>query len=157
MRGSKVGISPVGAGLLDRNGWLLHQDDTTFATFDARQWQPSVRADYFPTARQQLSLAFQWVGIRARADEYYELAPGSTSLQLLPVVPDPVDDFSLSQLSFQVRYRWQIAPLSDLFVVYTKGDSGRGPLAEFSDLLHDSWKFPLGDQFVVKLRYRVGS
>jgi hypothetical protein len=32
-----------------------------------------------------------------------------------------VDDFSLSQLGFQIRYRYELAPLSDLYVVYGRG------------------------------------
>ena len=31
------------------------------------------------------------------------------------------DDFAISRMSFQARYRWEIAPLSDLFFVYTRG------------------------------------
>ena len=34
---------------------------------------------------------------------------------------DPVDDFSLSNLGFQVRYRWEFKPLSYLYVVYGRG------------------------------------
>jgi len=67
------------------------------------------------------------------------------------------DDFSVSELNFQLRYRWQIAPLSDLFVVYTKGDSRETGLQNFSDLFDDSWNMPLGDFLIVKLRYRLGS
>ena len=75
-------------------------------------------------------------------------------------IADPTldsDDFSISQLNFQVRYRWQIAPLSDLFVVYTKGDRQKTNLMRFSDLFNDNWNNPLGDFLIVKLRYRLGS
>ncbi len=51
----------------------------------------------------------------------------------------------------------QIAPLSDLFIVYTKGDSRRTDLAGYGDLFDQAWQDPLGDQLVVKLRYRLGS
>ena len=75
--------------------------------------------------------------------------------------PKPIgaedDSFSISQLVFQLRYRWQIAPLSDLFVVYRKGDRTRTDLSDFDDLFSDSWSDPLGEQFIIKLRYRLGS
>ena len=74
-----------------------------------------------------------------------------------PKPPGETDDFSVSELTFQVRYRWQIAPLSDLFVVYSRGDSRDTDLMSFGKLLRDSWQNPLGDQLVVKLRYRLGS
>ena len=142
----------------DREGWLLHQDDEDFTTFDATQWRPELSFEIFPTARQQLRLAFQWVGIRAEEDEFYTLPEGTTDLIPGPKPPGPTDSFSTSDFNFQIRYRWQIAPLSDLFIVYTKGDSSDyDGLVEFDDLFQNSWDNPLGDMLVIKLRYRIGS
>jgi hypothetical protein len=69
------------------------------------------------------------------------------------------DDFAVSDITIQLRYRWQIAPLSDLFVVYNRG----GGLADasvddsFSSLFNDSLSDPQREFLVVKLRYRFGS
>jgi hypothetical protein len=142
---------------IDKNGWLLHQDDEDFTTFNGTQWQPQLSLDFYPTSKQQLRLSMQWVGIKAFEDRFYELPDGTTELI---EIADPTldsDDFSISQLNFQVRYRWQIAPLSDLFVVYTKGDRQKTNLMRFSDLFNDNWNNPLGDFLIVKLRYRLGS
>ena len=141
---------------MDRNGWLLHQEDKNFTAFNATQWQPNFKFDYFPTARQQFRIALQWVGIRAREDEFFTLQENGTALIAGPKPLGPTDDFSLSQLNFQLRYRWQIAPLSDLFVVYTKADTRSTSLNAFRGLFQDSWNDPIGDQLVVKLRYRFG-
>lgn len=141
----------------DRDDWLLHQEDQDFTAFDAGQWQPEFGLEYFPTSKQQLRLTMQWAGIRAIEDRFYELPIGSTELIEVAKPPGPTDSFSVSQLNFQLRYRWQIAPLSDLFVVYTKGDSSRTDLMDFDDLFRDSWNNPIGDQLVIKLRYRLGS
>ena len=145
------------ARYLDREGWLLHQEDQNFTTFDAEQVQPEFRAEFFPTSQQQLRLTLQWAGVRAQEDRFYFLPPDSTDLVEVPKPPGPSDSFSSSQLNFQVRYRWQIAPLSDLFIVYTKGDSTRTDLLEFDDMFQRSWNEPVGDQLVIKLRYRLGS
>jgi hypothetical protein len=66
-----------------------------------------------------------------------------------------VDDFSLRNLGFQVRYRYQLAPLSDLYVVYGRGGYlldpyGRDEAAQLGDAfsLRDS------EQLLVKLSYR---
>jgi hypothetical protein len=147
----------VGAGYIDRSGWLLHQQDQEFTTFNATEWRPRFSVDYFPTAKQHFRVAFQWAGVRALEDEFYTLPPGTTALIPGPKPPGPTDDFSISELNFQVRYRWQIAPLSDLFIVYTKGDSRETALTEFDTLFRDSWNMPLGDQLVIKVRYRLGS
>ena len=147
----------LGLTHVDLDGWLLHQEDENFTTFEGDRWQPDFSVDYYPTAKQQLRLVLQWVGIRALEDRFYTLQsdPGELIEGTKPI--GPTDDFSISTLNFQVRYRWQIAPLSDLFIVYTKGDSRRTNLNEFGDLFQESWRDPLADQLVIKLRYRLGS
>jgi len=142
---------------IDKNGWLLHQEDQNFTAFNGTQWQPELALEFYPTARQQLRLGMQWVGIRAMEDRFYVLPDGTTELVEVPKPPGDTDDFSISQLNFQVRYRWQIAPLSDLYVVYTKGDREKTALKSYADQFDDNWNDPLGDFFVVKLRIRLGS
>ncbi len=145
----------------DRNGWLLYQEAQNFTTFNADQWRMDVGLEYFLTARQQFSMSMQWVGIEAVEDEFYylpaHLATKNRDLVHVAKPAGPTDSFGLSQLNFQMRYRWQIAPLSDLFVVYTKGDNRRSALMQFDELYEESWNNPLGSTLVVKLRYRFGS
>jgi len=150
-------VMTAGVAHTDIDGWLLHQGGQDFTTFTGTRWQPDLAVDFYPSATQQFRVVLQWVGIRAFEDRFFALQsdPGRLAEGVKPLGPS--DDFSISTLNFQVRYRWQIAPLSDLFVVYTKGDARRSGLLEFSDLLQESWQDPLGDQLVVKLRYRFGS
>jgi len=145
----------------NRDGWLLHQRNQNFTTFQTNQWRTDFSAEYFVSARQQFSAALQWVGIRAREDRFFFLpSDAPTRNRDLMQIDKPnatPDDFSVAQLNFQLRYRWQIAPLSDLFIVYTKNDNKRGQLREFNDQFSDSWSDPLVSQLVVKLRYRLGT
>jgi hypothetical protein len=141
----------------DKDGWLLHQEDQNFTTFQGTQWQPQLDLEYFLSSKQQIRLAMQWVGVRATEDRFYTLPGDDTKLVEGPKPAAETDDFSISQLNFQIRYRWQIAPLSDLYIVYTKGDKERTGLRDFDDLFRDNWNNPLGDQLVIKLRYRLGS
>jgi hypothetical protein len=142
----------------DYNGWLLHQDDENFTSFNGPQWQPQLSLDFYPSSKQQLRLAMQWIGIRAVEDRFYVLPDGTTDLIEVPKAPGAeADDFSVSQLNFQIRYRWQIAPLSDLYIVYTKGDRKKTDLTSFGDMFDDNWNDPLGDFLIIKLRYRLGS
>lgn len=119
--------------------------------------------DYFFTARQQLRVSMQWVGIKAREDEFFRIPaePGD----LVPIAK-PIGagfrtryDFSVSRYSFQARYRWEIAPLSDVFLVYTRQADLAAALADedFGAVFADAWDEPLQDVVVFKLRYRFGS
>ena len=120
---------------------------------------PSVSMDYFISSKQQLSLKLQWVGINADESEYWTV-PDSAG-RLLPRTKtdlDPKDDFTVSQMTVQLRYRWEIAPLSDLFIVYTRGANlpSQGD-QDFDYLFRDALSEPIIDVLTMKLRYRFGS
>jgi len=145
----------------DRDRWLLHQRNQDFTAFDATQWRSDFSTEFYLTANQQFTAALQWVGIKAVEDRFYHLpTEAPTRNRDLIRVEKPTatpDDFTVSQLNFQLRYRWQIAPLSDLFIVYTKNDNRRRELTDFNTQFSDSWRDPLVSQLVVKLRYRFGT
>ena len=104
-------------------------------------------------------MTMQWAGINADESEYYTVParPGD----LLDRVKDPLEesgDFTISRLTAQLRYRWEIGPLSDLFVVYTRGSNLDNRIDEdFGVLFRDAVDEPIVDTLTVKLRYRFGS
>ena len=72
-------------------------------------------------------------------------------------------DFSLRNLGFQIRYRYELAPLSNLYIAYVRGgfdsqdfSQDVGPLLGDSFSLHDSEqllvKFELSLRAVIPLR-----
>ena len=142
---------------VDATGWLLHQEDKNFTTFHAQKWQPEFKVNYFITAKQQLSLNLQWVGIQANEDKFYLINSNSYDLTETTKPIGDSDNFSISQLNIQFRYRWQIAPLSDLYIVATKTGSSRNMLTSFNELYEDTLDNPMSDQIILKLRYRFGS
>ena len=144
---------------LDRDGWLLHRGGDVMGTYEAEQVLPGVSLDYFISAKQQLKFVLQWVGVKARGQEAYRIPDTVGDLARDASSDASVIDFSVSQVSFQARYRWELAPLSDLFVVYTRQSNQAALLLDqdFGDLFQNSYRSPLTDAFVVKLRYRFGS
>jgi hypothetical protein len=50
-----------------------------------------------------------------------------------------------------------MAPLSDVFLVYTRLVDEGSELKSFSDTFSDGYDDPLGDFLVLKVRYRIGS
>jgi len=149
----------IDANYRNHRGWLLHQGDRRMATFDAGNWQPRLAMDIFLTARQQIRLTMQWAGILADEQAFYQIPiePGEL-IEVEKDADEPIGDFTISRLTAQLRYRWQIAPLSDLFVVYTRGSNLDNRVDdEFGNLLTDAFSDPVIDIFVVKLRYRFGN
>ncbi len=143
----------------DRSAWLLHTGEDTFATFRAKEWAPRFNLDFFPSARQQIRIALHWVAIRATERDLFSIPvqPGEL-LARVPEVGAASEDFTVSRINFQIRYRWEIAPLSDLFLVYTKNATlPSTPGASFGDLFSDGFDSATAEQLVLKLRYRLGS
>lgn len=141
------------------DNWLISLNGPVLATYDADHWQPTISMDVFFSAKQQLRFSLQWVGIKADAQQLYRV-PASPG-ELIPFgTPQSAAnaDFTVSRLTTQLRYRWEIAPLSDLFVVYTRGSNLPNAMSDgFGDLFHDALIDPLVDRFAIKLRYRFGN
>ncbi len=148
----------IGTVYYDSNDWLLHQFERRMATYDAIQWEPKLTLEYYISANQQFRTSLQWVGIKADADQVYlvPLKPGN-----LVKVPDPGErgDFSVSNLIFQARYRWEVAPLSELFVVLTIQANQTRALGDstFESLFNDAFESPMYNSLVMKIRYRLGT
>lgn len=141
----------------DRDGWLVYGGDGQFTTYRTFDLQPRMAVDLFLTARQQIRLTMQWAGIKADQRHFYEIPEGGGKL-ITRETPLTSEDFAISRLVAQLRYRWEIGPLSDLFVVYTRGGNLPERVDEgFSDLFLDALAEPVVDVFIVKLRYRFGS
>ena len=126
-------------------------------SFQAQQWTPRVSAEYFLSARQQIRFSLQWVGIKAKEDRFYLIPTSPGELIEVAKPAGPPDSFSLSQMSMQLRYRWEIAPLSDIYLVYTRLVDQGSPYKSFSDTFSDGYDNPAGNLLVFKLRYRFGS
>mgnify|MGYP006970148875 FL=1 len=143
----------------DKKGWLIHADRRDFTTFNTSIWRLRIEASYFLSARQQFKITAQWAGIKAFEDERWSVPIGDGDLiEEFRGENEELRDFSISRLTFQARYRWEIAPLSDLFVVYTRGSNvDSRPQDSFSELIRSSWSERLVDVFVIKLRYRIGN
>ena len=94
------------------------------------------------------------IGLEARAKQSYALAADGTPLP----VGRRHEDFGLGNMGFQVRYRYELAPLSNLYVAYVRGGSmAMEPVADGIDAvdwLSDSFSLRDSEQLLVKLAYR---
>ncbi len=143
----------------DSEALLVHRGGGRYTSYEAHQWSPRIETSYFITAKQQFRLSLQWTGLKAYEDRFWIVNPHAREyLHDVAKPNDTPDDFVISRMTFQARYRWEIAPLSDLFVVYTRGGNlPRSSFQTFQDMLEQSWSMPVVDTLAVKLRYRFGS
>jgi hypothetical protein len=103
------------------------------------------------SARQELRIKLETIALDAQALQGWSLAANGEPQR----VGDGLDDFSLRNLGFQVRYRYELAPLSNLYVAYVRGGSGfRDTGQGVGDLLGDAFSLRDDEQVFVKLNYR---
>ncbi len=140
-----------------RKGWLVYQGDRNFGAYDAIDWQPSLKLNWFMAPGHQLLFTLQWAGVKAREEGFYAIPVGDG--ELVPTERTRADhDFTVSIVTAQLRYRWEIAPLTDLYLVYNRGNTLPSQLdTDFSGLFEDALSDPIVNSFVAKLRYRFGN
>lgn len=140
----------------DREDWILWQEDNRMNGFDGDQLGIDLNSNFQISGNQELRLALQWVGIDAVGKTAYRI---STDGYLEESGEDArIRSFDYAELAFQVRYKYEIAPLSDLYIVYTRGNIllnyGDDRKENFWDIWEDSLEDKDTDRFVVKVRYR---
>lgn len=141
----------------NRDGWMVYQGGRNFGRYSADELLPAVKFNWFLTATHQLGFTMQWVGVRARERGFFAVPAGDGSL-----VPTqrtlPNHDFTASLFTLQARYRWEIAPLTDLYLVYNRGNTLPNQVdASFGELFEEAYRSPIIDNFVVKLRWRFSN
>lgn len=93
----------------------------------------------------------QAIGLNADLKQAYRVDPAGNAIR----TDEPVDDFSVRTLGLQIRYRFEIAPLSYLYVVYGRGGFDQSRTAEDSGrLVRDSFNLRDDEQLLVKFSYR---
>ncbi len=137
-----------------RPDWLIWQgpvEPGLVGAFDGRETRLSVGMDWTVDARQELRVKLQAIGIGARATGAWRFDPAGNAI----ASTDAIDDFNVRNLGFQVRYRYELAPLSYLYVVYARGGFARQPGSDgVGDALFDSLSLRDDEQLAVKLSYR---
>ena len=108
--------------------------------------------NWYPAPKHELRAKLQWVGLAARSVQSHRIEPDG---RLTPIATRAAD-FSLSTLGVQIRYRYEFKPLSELYMVYSRG--GDGSVDGESVGLHRSLDLAINnttaDQLFVKLRYQ---
>ena len=133
--------------------WLVWIAGRQVGIFRRQEFNLALNVNWYPAPKQELRLKLQWLGLGAEARQAYTLRADGAPI---PVGARP-SDFTVSHLGLQVRYRYEFHPLSDLYVVYSRG--GNGSLTGRNESLRDQFNRSL-DQvntslLFVQLRYRI--
>jgi hypothetical protein len=131
--------------------WLIWLQDDQLASFSRDHIRGTVTGNWFPADRHEVRLKAQWLTIDAELEQGYRIGPAGR----LVADDTPIDDFAMINFGLQLRYRYEVSPLSDFYIVYSRGGLDRieNPDQDTWGLLGDSTSLRDSDQILVKLRY----
>ena len=131
--------------------WLIWQHDNLVGEFSERALQMDAGFDWSIGDRSELRMKLQALGLDARIRQGYVVAANGRAL----AGTQPVSDFNLRNMGLQIRYRYRLAPLSYLYLVYGRGGYAQDACARDTiALLRSSFALRNDEQFLVKVSYR---
>ena len=136
----------------EESEWLNWIDSNNLATYNLTQKTISIDMNWFKGNKHEIRLKSQFVALEA--DNPRSLVSDINGY--LSQSNSEVKSFTKGIASFQLRYKYEIAPLSYLFVVYSKGgddyedETDRGT----SSILKSPWKNPSDELFSIKFRLK---
>ncbi len=137
---------------VDSGDWLIWEQDTLFGRFERQQLTTETNVNWFPAPHHEVRIKLQWLAIAAEDARPVRIGAGG---ELRPSA-DRIDDFTVNNLGVQIRYRWEFAPQSDLYVVYGRGGfvELQDDRSDFGELLDAALDLRDSDQVLVKVRKR---
>ncbi|KWS02396.1 hypothetical protein AZ78_5063 [Lysobacter capsici AZ78] len=133
--------------------WTLWRREVgLLGTYRSNQLMLNAGAAWLINDRQELRVRLEAIGLEAQARKAWRVTPDGEPV----AVNNPLADFALRNLGFQIRYRYELAPLSYLYVAYVRGGSlledGNG--FDTRRQFRDAFELRDSEQLLVKLSYR---
>ena len=135
----------------ERSNWTIRTDEDLYATFSQKRLGLNTGVTWYRTEKEELSLKIQMVSFRNQKGQSYRIDENG----YFKKSDLTAESINLGSLAFQLRYRYEIAPLSNIYLVYTRGGSVFfDDEADNSTIFSDTWERPEGNRFAAKIRYR---
>ena len=136
----------------EEDEWLNWIEGNELAVYDLTQNIISLNANWFRGSKHEIRLKSQFVALKAENP----ISLISDKAGYLYNHDSDVKPFTDGITSFQVRYKYEIAPLSYIYLVYTKGGRIYDDMNErnTSDVFMDPWKNPDNEIFSLKFRLK---
>jgi hypothetical protein len=138
-------------GKANSKNWLNWLGDNRLGTYPLDYFSIRANATWFPKEKHELRIKFQTNIMETETGAEW-LADSTGNLNS---ANSPAAGFDLGQLAFQVRYKYEISPLSHFYAVYTRG--GRhyeDDDVSVSEIISGTWNNPKEDRFTLKLRMK---
>jgi hypothetical protein len=142
----------LGYRVRKENEWLIWTEDNKFGLYDSEQDTVSIGLNWFSGNKHEIRLKSQFVALQA--DNPQSLISDSDGY--LYDSDDFIKPFTQGVVSFQVRYKYEIAPLSYLYLVYSKGGTSYNEDEDYSksEIFNQPWNNPSDEVYSIKFRLK---
>ena len=142
----------LGYRVRKENEWLIWTEDNKFGLYDSEQDTVSIGLNWFSGNKHEIRLKSQFVALQA--DNPQSLISDSDGY--LYDSDDFIKPFTQGVVSFQVRYKYEIAPLSYLYLVYSKGGTSYDEDEDYSksEIFNQPWNNPSDEVYSIKFRLK---
>jgi hypothetical protein len=136
----------------EEDEWLNWIEGNELAVYDLTQKIISINANWFKGSKHEIRLKSQFVALDAKNP----ISLISDKAGYLYNHDSNVKPFTEGITSFQIRYKYEMAPLSYIYLVYTKGGRVYDDENErnTSDVFKDPWESPDNEIFSLKFRFK---
>ena len=127
-------------------------EDNKFGLYDSEQNTVSIGLNWFRGIKHEIRLKSQFVALQA--DNPRSLI--SDTGGYLYDSNDLIKPFTQGVVSFQIRYKYELAPLSYLYLVYSKGGRNydEDDSLSRSEIFEQPWNNPSDEVYSIKFRLK---
>jgi hypothetical protein len=132
--------------------WLRWLQENKFSSSNLSRREISFNLNWFKGLKHELRLKSQFIALKSKSPRSLVLSQqGYLAQNNEDVLP-----FNIGQAAFQLRYKYEFAPLSNIYLVYSRG--GNVDLEDedeaYSGLFQDAWSNPSNEIVSIKIRLK---
>jgi hypothetical protein len=136
--------------------WLIWQDrgagvSNLVGSYDGRTVGIDSGVNWNFGNKQELRVKLQTLAVGAKLRQAYEINPEGRAVP----TDEHVDGLGVANLGFQIRYRYEIAPLSNLYIVYNRGGYEQDTEDEVGSQFRRGFGLKDIQEGLVKVAYRL--
>jgi len=142
----------LGYRVRKENEWLIWTEDNKFGLYDSEQNTVSIGLNWFRGNKHEIRLKSQFIALQADNPKSLISDTGG----YLYDSDDLVKPFTQGVVSFQIRYKYELAPLSYLYLVYSKGGRNYDEDENLSrsEIFEQPWNNPSDEVYSIKFRLK---
>ena len=133
------------------NNWFIWRSDNHYATYQSRNTTIKLNSRWYPDDRQEFQVKLEMVAFRNQDGKGWT----ADTLGYLNSLGTSESSINSGRLSFQIRYKYEMAPLSNIYLVYTRGGNNYfDDESGTSRIYRETWRDPESNRLVLKARIK---